>query len=172
MQSTSKQRQYIGRNRLNFFADVEEFRDFLEDNYGRRSATELTKSEAADLIDCFKAWELGRQAKPLHRPGVFASHWQREKIKALAEVLYWGSERVNGMIKRVTGAPRSVDMLTNAMATKVIIALQRIVADGDKEVYTKLNKMSADQVRNLPDDEVLTRLRNLDVVESITDNLE
>lgn len=77
------------------------------------------------------------------RRGPWASDAQVKRMELLAGLLGWTDEnRLTGFIARQTGKHKTKMMVTGGEASKIIIGLQRIIADGNLKIYDIVNKAS------------------------------
>lgn len=71
------------------------------------------------------------------------------RIGILEEILEWDSKRIRGFIYKQTGFNKSVEMLTSQEGGKVITGLTRIYANGNRDLYLQINKLSNKELRKL-----------------------
>lgn len=147
--ATILQKQMIATmGRRVFNQDEDAYRNFLESRYGVRSCTQMSKAECSDCIDMLKHIESGRPVPARNRDGLWASDAQRAKMRALFKLMGWVQEhQVLGFIERQTRRKKSFEMLTKGDASKVIVGLQRIIADGDSTMYKFLNSADAAEIK-------------------------
>lgn len=149
--STKKQRMMIATMGRRYFVDDDQYRQFLDDNYGVESSTELTLEEARDCIDVLKCLMDGRPVPERRGRGIWISDDQRDKIMALFDLCgYTSAPGIYKFLNRQTGKNKGIHMLTRYEATKVILGLQRIYAGKDKALFDQVNRSSANDLRFLP----------------------
>lgn len=106
--SDKKQRQIIKIAQKQLCIDDEDYRDVMEDNFGVRSSTKLSKLQAAKFISIFKEkgfrtvrkWKTQQDPRPrLHRPRptgenvvCLPSAAQIQKINVLSSLIHWKYE--------------------------------------------------------------------------------
>jgi hypothetical protein len=73
---------------------------------------------------------------------------QAERIGILSDALGWDDARLRGFLKRQLDKNTAVQMLMNYEAGKVIVGLQRIFTDGNREYYLKINKLNNEQLKS------------------------
>lgn len=144
------------------FPGDEEYRAWLYQRYEVESTKDISFHQANDALDALNK-ELNPNRKPQKRyygSGRKAANRrtnnhlhksQAEKIGALEKLLSWDNDktRLLGFITRQTGHNKAVQMLTPGEATKVIVGMQRIAANGDKGIYKMLNEMKPGEILTL-----------------------
>lgn len=104
--------------------DVEEFRDWLQENYGTRSTRKLSKYEADEAINALKVLIGDKYVK--HPPTWGISSRQLHRTRELAEKLGWyDPKRLNGLVKKMFGK-RLPEQLNKTEGTKLILALEKM----------------------------------------------
>lgn len=132
------------------FETDEDYRDALR-FYGCDSTVLLTKDQASDFISRLEGKQppkrsykgTGKRGRQQHLTPA-----QAERIEILESLLGWNRTRTNGFIKRQVRHFKAVEMLMNYEAVKVITGMQRIIANGDKDVYRTINRSSNMDLRN------------------------
>jgi hypothetical protein len=118
------------------WSDLKEMKsDWLYPEYGISSTKDLTIAQADHAIEHLQGM-LGDGAVRITKP-------QEYKLKALRELLGWPQQRLWNFIKRQTNQRKSERMLLRDEATSIIIGLQHIYAEGNDELYDKLNRASS-----------------------------
>lgn len=114
------------------FSDIDSLKnEWLYPKYEVGSTKDLTIGEADEAI---------AQLQAMLRDGEKRiSLGQERKIEALRQLLGWSKKGLWGFIKRQTGYSKSVRMLTGNEPSTIIVGLQRIYADGNKELYNLIN---------------------------------
>jgi hypothetical protein len=139
---TKEQLKFIHILRRKKFQADQDYRNFLVDNFDVESTKQLSVSEADECIKLLKGEEtperkyFGAGNKGSQR---FLTQKQADRIEALETLLEWDTDQTRGLIERNTKAKKSVDMLFGYEASQLIIAMQKILAEGDEEVYKELN---------------------------------
>ncbi len=168
------------------YNDEEERRDWLQENYGCRSFTQLNMIQADELI---KVWSKALNSKSetyqkenggiapavpspekiktgggIRRPYVGKgkkgeqkriTEPQAERIGLLAEILGWNMDSIHKFIYRQLCMNKgfvvfkTVEMLMNYEAVKVIIGMERIAAGNLKLEYGQVNEMENGRLRGL-----------------------
>jgi hypothetical protein len=111
--------------------DEDEFRGWLRREFGSGSTKELSQAEAAEVIHHLKVY-LGEEHEP-HRQGIT---WgitgpQIRNVRRLAGDLGWDDpKRLAGMVQKMFSPKNRLELLTKAEGTKLIIALEKMVAEG------------------------------------------
>jgi hypothetical protein len=72
---------------------------------------------------------------------------QAERIEILVEALSWNDARLRGFLKRQLNKNTAIQMLMNYEAVKVIVGLEKILSDGNREYYLKINKLNNEQLK-------------------------
>lgn len=140
---TSKQKQFIATMGRRVCGDEEQYRAFLQGRYGVSSPVDMRSYEASDCIDILKHMEQGKPLPPRDRSKIWATIPQVNKIRALAAMEEISDESLLAFIKRQTGRNKSIWMLSRSEAGKVIIGLQKVFSEGDKQMYALLNEADA-----------------------------
>jgi hypothetical protein len=127
------------------FNTDDDYRSWLFDNYGVFSASNLKMGEASQAIGLLQKIT-GYKSKFTYtpkRPGRITVY-QINRIVSLTILLDWHKQtfRIDGFIKRQTGKSTTVKMLTSHEAQKIIIGLQRIIANGSDDIYRYLNTVT------------------------------
>ena len=99
MSATARQKQLISILRRERFGSEEEYRDFLQDNFGKSSSTKLNKSEAGECSDLLKT---GKKST-YYGAGCRGSQQrltdeQAKRIAVLEAMLGWDKNRTRGFI--------------------------------------------------------------------------
>jgi len=138
-----------------FKGNNDDYYAWLSDTYRVNSTKSLNFVQASEAITllrklCDYKDELRRYSGSgkKGRAGSHLTQAQANKIDTLEILLGWHDDRARllAFIKRQTGQNSAVQMLLNYQASKVIIGMQRILADGNKDVYKFLNTMDAARV--------------------------
>ena len=141
-ESTKGQRKAIHAAAAITFGSDDDYREWLHNNFGVHSCTNLSFSEAHQAIQILAAFT-GHKSDYKHQPrqGSRVSGAQITKIKALEILLDWKENpaRLDGCINRQTGKTAALEMLNKSEAKKIIIGMQRIASGKSKEVYKALN---------------------------------
>lgn len=174
MEITKRQIKALQTASRKIFSSVEERRDWLENNYGVRSFTNLSIDKADELIKKLTRIQTHTSkngggspppAPSLNRPigkGKPGSQrhltlGQAERIRLLGELLRWDFNGLISFIKRQinknkeTVILKSVEMLMNYEAVKVIIGMEKIACVKYGFEYEVLNKMQNSELRDLID---------------------
>jgi len=111
--------------------DEEIFRDWLKENYGTRSTRELSEGQAGSVIEGLKAF-VGDSYRPRTRTWGITDK-QFWKARALAEKLGWNDpKRLDGLVKKMFYGKDRLELLNKAEATKLILALEKMVDEVKK----------------------------------------
>jgi len=163
--ATKKQVRALSTLASKIYNSDEAFKYMLLNNYGVESRKQLTGAQAGELITRFSAMVGGK-----HKPGssernkikkhIFGkgqrghqrhlTPLQAERINILSDLMYWDEYRLMGMLKRQTSKATAVSFLMNYEAVKVIIGMQRIYANGDRDLNLKINAMTNAELIGLP----------------------
>lgn len=74
---------------------------------------------------------------------------QADRIMILQKLLGWHPAGLGSFIHRQTQKLKGVEMLMNFEAKDVIVGMQRVYSDGNKNKYLELNAMSNSQLEQL-----------------------
>jgi len=106
--------------------EEDEFRDWLQRNYGKRSTRELTESEASSVIQSLKAYT-GAEYLPRTRTWGITTR-QIYRARKLAGDIGWDDmRRLDGLVKKMFYGKIRLELLNKAEATKLILALEKMV---------------------------------------------
>ncbi len=137
--------------------DDEAYHDWLFDVFHKESTKDLSSWEAHQAIRCLETGTMPKRKSdtpraPLYRGdnsrggsyrGESLSKGQLVRIALLQMYLEWDDEAlfkfIGKQIKRDNGQPTG---LKKAEAVKVVVGLQRVLADSNKKLYAWINKMS------------------------------
>jgi hypothetical protein len=133
----------------------EDYSDLLA-GMGKKSTKGLTYDEAHELItrlslrlNGHKQFEKKTKYKGQGvRGGVkgkislHLTQDQAERIAVLEGLLRWDGMKTRAFIQRQSGKMTSVEMLSGDEATKVIVGMTKILANGDWVLYGDLNRLS------------------------------
>jgi len=109
----------------------------------KRVGTNPCHSERSEESHPKKYYGTGKRGSQRH---LTAS--QAERIGILADALGWDDARLHGFLKKQLNKNTAVQMLMNFEAVKVIVGLERILADGNRKYYLQLNKMNNQQLKS------------------------
>lgn len=124
-------------NYPDIFANKEEFKDWMEGQGYPRSTRELTVRQFDQVM---------KQMNQLFRSGRgFITHAQKQKLRALRELIGMDKPRFWGFVKHQFGIKKAERMLLSHEATSLITGLQKWIAGGDQHLYNELNNATSDR---------------------------
>lgn len=155
----------------NIYSDDEERRDFLKSNYGVESFKQLRFEDASELINkwlslskprskptsagnppCASFRNVGKGRKGKTK---MLTQLQADRIGILKDLLGWDLSAITNFISRQTKKRKyvviikTVSMLMNYEAVKVIIGMEKIVALNFEINYQVINKYSNSELKKL-----------------------
>jgi len=125
------------------FPDTDTFREWLENETGKRSRKDLTYSQALDVTKKLKAVRAGKTYRD-HK-----TNFQYKRIVILAGHLSWTATMLLNYCKKQTGKATAPNMLSKADAGKVITGMQKVIAAGDKDYYNKINSSNNKNLKSV-----------------------
>jgi hypothetical protein len=94
-----------------------------------------------------KYYGKGRRGMQIH-----LTELQAQRINILQDLLGWNETRTTGFIKHQLNLNKAVQMLTNFEASKIIVGMQRILSNGDKNLYKRINCMKNSELKGYTND--------------------
>ena len=181
MEVTKRQIKALQTASGKIFSSDTERRDWLEENYGVRSFKDLDAVKAGELIKKLDKRKPGTHTNTSKGGGCPSSapsyagkgkrgqqkhltEAQAERIRLMEYLLGWDKNRTCGFIykqinrNKVVNVFKSVEMLMNYEAVKVIVGMEKIGCGKLGLDYETLNKMTNADLRNIADK--LTKERN------------
>lgn len=157
MYATKKQITVIKALSSKIYDDDKDYR-FALSGYGVDSCKKLSITQASDFISKLSLHNSSKTQQPaVLTPTAGTAVYkgtgkrgrqrhltaaQAERISILEKLLGWDKNRTIGFIKKQTNKNKSVEMLMNYEAGKVIVGMQMILVNSDKEKYKTINAVS------------------------------
>lgn len=161
MLATKKQVIVIKALASKIYSDDDEYRFALK-SYGVDSSKKLTIEQASSFITKLSLHKKSSKTQqnpaaggtaPAAGSAIYTGTGKRGmqrhltaaqgvRISILEKILGWNKNSTYDFIKKQTGKNKSVEMLMNYEAGKVIVGMQMIIVNSDKEKYKSINAVS------------------------------
>lgn len=126
------------------------YRDFLSTNFGgKASFKNLTAQEIGEAITMLAKMSGEKVYTASGKRGSqrFLTPGQEERIDILKGLLGWTGAGVLGFVSKQTKQNKAVRWLMNYEASKVVLGMQKVLANGDTDEFKYINKLTNKQLR-------------------------